>query len=152
MTNHHIPYVPFLVYNHLENARYMVSVVDWFILEGADHDETQFGGKLLDRVELRGIDYFFGDTTCDVDHHIIEVAALAVLGAPYDAATLWSMVAPLAQSVDGHNLEIDVDHHEDTAVWVAARLSDLDLSPGRIDERLRELVELAERVRALIES
>lgn len=150
MNREPIPHVPFLVYNHIENSQHMVSVVDWFILEGASHDETRFGQELLDRVELRGIDYFFGDSTCNVDHHLVEVAALASLGAPYDTATLWSMIAPLAETLDGHNLVLDLWGDEEQAVWVAARLSDLDLAPGRIDERLAELVTLAEHVRDVI--
>ena len=152
LTHDQNPNTPFSVHDHIEIDPHMVTVLDWFILEGGDHDETQFGLGSIDAVTLDGIDYYFGDSTCDVDHHLVEVAALASLGAPFDTGTLWSMVEPLATRLDGHNMDIDVSGDEEQAVWVTCRLSDLDLVPDRIGLRLGELVTLATKVRALISS
>ena len=152
LTHDHNENTPFSVHNIIEPEPHMVAVLDWFILEGADHDETRFGFEALDSLHLAGIDYFYGDSTCLVDHHVVEVAGLASLGAPYDTATLLSMVEPLASLLDGHNLDIEVSGDEEQAIWVTARLSDLDLTPETIETRLGELVALTARVRDLVRS
>lgn len=152
LTDRPNPDLPFSAHNHIEHEPHMVAILDWFILEGADHDEPRFGLEAIDGVTLGEIDYYFGDPTENFHHYIVEVTALAVLGAPFDTDTVREMVAPVADGLDGHDYEVEVTNEVDLTVWVTCRLAEVDLAPDRLGARLGELVTLAKRVRALVAS
>jgi len=152
LTHDHDKNPPFSVHNIIEPEPHKVAVLDWFILEGADHDETQFGLEAIDGVTLDDIEYYFGDPTENFHHYIFEVTALAVLGAPFDTDTVREIVAPVADGLDGHDYEVEVTNEVDLTVWVTCRLAEVDLAPDRLGARLGELVTLAKRVRALVAS
>lgn len=152
------PDQPFSAHNHIDLEPHMVAVLDWFILQGAEHDETRFGLESIDAVTLGEIDYYYSDPTKDYDRYIVEVTALAVQGAPFEMDTIRKMVEPVASTLDGNDYEVEVsDDVEDsddigTNVWVTCRLAEDELVPDRIGPRLSTLVTLANQVRALVVS
>lgn len=161
---------PFSAHNHIDLEPHMVAVLDWFILQGAEHDETRFGLESIDAVTLGEIDYYYSDPTKDYDRYIVEVTALAVQGAPFEMDTIRKMVEPVASTLDGNDYEVevsddvedpeDIEDSEDiqdsdevgTNVWVTCRLAEDELVPDRIGPRLSTLVTLANQVRALVVS
>jgi len=151
LTHQPSPNVPFSVHNIIEPEPHMVAVLDWFILEGADHDETQFILETLDTLELGGVSYYYGDPTCEFTKYLAEVAAIPALGSPYDAETLWAMVEPALADLRGTELEIEITDDDGTGtVFVVCRLASDEIESGALDARLAEMVALTTRVRDLV--
>ena len=145
--NHH-PDLPVSIPSYLEREPHMVAVLDWFVLEGAHHDEARFGGEVIDALTLDDIDYYYSDPTKDFDHYIVEIVALASIGAPFDIDTVHELVAPIASTLEGHDLEIEVDDQCDgIIVWVVCRLTPDELDPGAAGRRLTPFIALAKQVR-----
>jgi hypothetical protein len=154
------------------------AVIDWMILSGARFDEQNFQNHSeIEELELRNIMYFLGPATCvdpfsivtdkedswevpnEDPHHDFEVAALAVLGSPFDKDTLDSFIKDL-QPIECEDFEdgfgaqtscsplsIEVESSpEGVNVWVAQRFRLGDFELPAFHAKMTEFVDLAEAV------
>jgi hypothetical protein len=127
--------------------------------------------------------YFMGPATCaaaaisqeelertlqersQMEHHDFEIVALAALGAPFDVATLSSMVAHLKPTVvekyispshteiECQPLCIEVGEEEESAyVWVVQRFRIGDVDKDNFHDTMTAFVTLAEAAQAATHS
>ena len=130
-----------------ELDRNIVTVLDWFVLEGGEHDETALGEENLDELELRGVRYFVGEPTSDLDSgDVLEIAALVTEGSPLGSAALRALTEPAvaALGLADERLLVEFPAGESADMWVALRLRQTELDdPELLDSRMRALVALA---------
>ena len=83
-----------------ELDRNIVTVLDWFVLEGGEHDETALGEENLDELELRGVRYFVGEPTSDLSSgDVLEIAAMITEHSPLGPDALRALVASAVDSL-----------------------------------------------------
>ncbi len=137
-----------------------VQVLDWFILEGGEHDEEKLGVDELHEVRLDGIQYFIGFPTCykdayyeyvsdeeEYDDCVVEIAALAVHGAPYSNESLQQFVEPVQIISDNHFIEIDIIDDLEGMVWVCRRFTKAQLASEDFHNMMSYFVGIAKEVR-----
>jgi hypothetical protein len=169
------------------------AVIEWFTKAGAevgdslDQDNNEFLDPELLGLRIGDIEIFIGEATCEpispakfatdrdqvfeieseVPHHHLEVAVLAVLGSPFDAATLDAMVDDIrpdfAESyvVEGDTfadgsmkpsfclpVQIEVSSEDsDNNIWVIRRFRVDDAESSNFDEMMTEFWALTHSVR-----
>jgi hypothetical protein len=105
------------------------------------------------------------DHRSQMEHHDFEIVALAALGAPFDVATLSSMVAHLQPTVvekyispshteiECQPLCIEVGEEEESAyVWVVQRFRIGDVEKENFHDTMTAFVTLAEAAQAATHS
>ena len=125
----------------------IVTVIDWFVLEGGHHNEQMLGEENLDEAALGGIRYFIGEPTSAVDSgDVLEIAALVTEGSPLGSAALRACTEPavVALGLADERLLVEFPAGESADMWVALRLRQAELDdPELLDSRMRALVALA---------
>lgn len=125
----------------------IVTVLDWFVLEGGHHNEQVLGEENLDEAELGGIRYFIGEPTSALDSgDVLEIAALVTEGSPLGATGLRACAGPAvaALGLEDERLIVEFPAGESADMWVALRLRQAELDdPELLDSRMRALVALA---------
>jgi hypothetical protein len=138
-------------------------VLDWFILEGGQHDEEMLPQEELHEVRLDGIPYFIGFPTCykdayyeyvsdeeDYDDCVIEIAALAVQGAPYSNEFLETLIEPVQIISDNHFIEIDIIEDLEGMVWVCRRFTKAQLNSDDFYNMMGYFVGVTKEVRTAV--
>jgi hypothetical protein len=144
-------------------AQQYPQVLDWFILEGGQHDEEMLAREELHQVQLDGISYFIGFPTCYKDGYyeydledehyddcVIEIAALAVQGAPYSIEFLKTLIEPVQIISDNHFIEIDIIDDMDGMVWVCRRFTKAQLNSDDFYNMMSYFVGVTKEVRTAI--
>lgn len=144
-------------------AQEHVQVLDWFILEGGEHDEEKLAQEELHEVRLNGIQYFIGFPTCykdayyeyvsdeeEYDDCVVEIAALAVHGAPYSNESLQQFVEPVQIISDNHFIEIDIIDDLEGMVWVCRRFTKAQLACEDFHNMMSYFVGISQDVRAAV--
>ena len=131
-----------------ELDRNIVTVLDWFVLEGGQHDETALGEENLDELGLRGVRYFVGEPTSDLSSgDVLEIAAMITEHSPLGPDALRALVAPAVDSLGlaDPRLFAEFPCGDAADVWICLRLTQQDLhDPDILDARLRALTVLAD--------
>jgi hypothetical protein len=138
-------------------------ILDWFILEGGEHDEESLGQVELHEVRLNDISYFIGFPTCyqetyykylseegKRDECVVEIAALAAQGAPYSIEFLETLVKPVQVFSDNHFIEIDVIDDLDGMVWVCRRFTEEQLKSNDFHNMMSDFVTIAQKTHTAI--
>ena len=141
-------------------AQQYPQVLDWFILEGGEHNEEMLAQEELHEVQLDGISYFIGFPTCykdayyeyvsdeeDYDDCVVEIAALAVHGAPYSNESLQDFVDPVQIITDNHFIEIDIIDDLEGMVWVCRRFTKAQLASDDFHNMMSYFVGVSKEVR-----
>lgn len=144
-------------------AQEHVEIIDWFILEGGEHDEEMLPQEELHEVRLNDISFFIGFPTCyqetyyeyisedgKRDKCVVEIAALAVQGAPYTNETLQKILEPFQTYTDHHFTEIDIAEDLEGMVWVCRRFTKEQLKGVDFSHRMTEFIALSEKIRAAV--
>ena len=162
----------------------ILKVLDWMIMAGAEYDhEGYLNGDYLEEFLLGDIQYFMGEATCEavemsqeeiartedyrsqMEHHDFEIVALAALGAPFDVATLSSMVAHLQPTVVEKYISpshteieckpvcLEVKEEEGSVnVWAVQRFKVGDVDKENFHVTMTAFVALAEAAQAATHS
>lgn len=133
-------------------------VLDWFVLEGAETDEVIIMQEEIHNLLLGEIEYFVGPPTCwspgyyvePKDGCIVELGALAILGAPYDADQLRAMTAHISHDVDRHLLDIEIPEDPSNSIWVIRRFTQAHLDSEDLHETMKQFIDLSVNVRAAV--
>jgi len=144
-------------------AQQYTQILDWFILEGGEHDEELLAQVELHEVQLNDISYFIGFPTCyketyytyigeedTRDECVVEIAALAAQGAPYSIEFLETLVKPVQVFSDNHFIEIDVIDDLDGMVWVCRRFTEEQLKSNDFHNMMSDFVAITQKTRAAI--
>jgi hypothetical protein len=144
-------------------AQQYKQVLDWFILEGGEHDEEMMAQEELHEVRVDDISFFIGFPTCyketyyvyvseegKRDECVVEIAALAVQGAPYSIEFLETLIKPVQIFPANHFIEIDIIEDLDGMVWVCRRFTQAQLDGEDFHDSMKQFVDLSTKVRAAV--
>ena len=135
-------------------------VLDWFVLEGAETDEVIIMQEEIHNLLLGEIEYFVGPQTCwspgyyvvPTDGCIVELGALAVLGAPYDAEQLRAMTAHISHDVNHHFLDLEIPEDSSGTIWLIRRFTQAQLDSEDFHDTMKQFIDLSTKVRDAVVS
>lgn len=119
----------------------------WFDARGARTDRAPDPDEQLDQRIFDGVEYYFGEPTCRIDDHVVEVAALASVEREHDPEYFRHHISRGLGPERSHEISIEYVTSPQHAVWVARRFTETELTDGLFDMRMEELVDLTDDVR-----
>lgn len=109
-----------------------VPIIDWFVMSGADFDETTFPDSDHFNVIFREIQYSIGKPTGEWDQYCLEVAALVGHGLPFEVDVMTYLVETAMEQVtnDDGRVHIEVGDEDGTCVWLVRRFTASEIAHG----------------------
>jgi hypothetical protein len=130
----------------LETNPHFDLVRAWFDARGASGDHTPDLEEELDQRQLDDVEYYFGEPTCAVDDHVLEVAGLVSLDKVYEP-DVFERYRPGGGRAHGHTFSVEHVTSPQPAVWVARRFTEHDLADGIFDTHMEELIDIVVALR-----
>ncbi len=140
-----------------------IQIIDWFVLEGAEVNEEQLPIDEHKEVRLEDVTYFISWPTCcnesyylydlgedEYDDCVVEVAAIAVQGAPYPTTSLERLVEPVQIISDNHFIEIEVLEETEGMVWVIRRFTKAQLASDDFHNMMEYFIGVTKDVRRAV--
>lgn len=119
----------------------------WFDCHGARPDFTPDLDEQIDQRRYEGVEYYFGEPTCQPDRHVVEVAGLVSVDREHDPDYFRQFLSAVNGPERAHTYSIEYVTSPQYAVWVARRFTETELTDGLFATRMEEIVSLTEDIR-----